>query len=204
MPKRTTTLYNDFLTKVNELNGVRLNFENARAAGSINDIEILQAYAGLFFELFTNFEGKIEELFIGLLKGEVTHPQTAVQRKLKISPSVETENALLGGENYLKWLPLSITIKRAQIFFVNQLPFSLVTGQNIQFLANYQTIRNAIAHKSKSAMAKFNSLIAPLTLLPQERTPAGYLRSIPNPVANQTQLEIISVVLLKVLHILCH
>ena len=203
MPKSSRTLYNSFSNKATELRIVRTNFEAALAANLITQNDILQAYAGLFFDLFTSFEGVIEELFIGLLKGEISHIQPT-QRIIKVSPKAQVENAVYAGKDYLKWLPYDITKDRAGIYFLNSAPFNNITQANINTLKTYQTIRNAIAHKSKSAMAKFNILISGLVLLPQERTPSGYLRSIPNPVANETQLEIISTTLLNIMHTLCH
>jgi hypothetical protein len=204
MPKSSRTLYNGFLTKATSLEVVRTNFESALTAGTITQNDILQAYSGLFFDLFTSFEGAIEELFLGILNGDIRHAQSTVSRLLRISPKSQVENALLRGEDYLKWLPYSITRKRADIYFSGGRPFDNITQVNINILQNYQAIRNAIAHKSKSALNKFNNLIATLVLLPHERTPSGYLRSIPNPAAGQTQLQIISTTLLNILHNLCH
>jgi hypothetical protein len=52
------------------------------------------------------------------------------------------------------------------------------------------TIRNAIAHQSTHAIKQFeNKVTAGLTLLPQERKPAGFLRSLLRVSPRQTRFE---------------
>jgi hypothetical protein len=83
-------------------------------------------------------------------------------------------------------------------------PFTFLTDIQKNRIANYHTIRNAIAHKSKKAMNGFNTLITGLALLPIEKTPQGYLRNIPNPATGKSQLEIISDELQAITFTLCN
>lgn len=204
MPKSSKSLHKDFLNKVRELNVIRNSFENAITLRSINSIDILQAYAGLYFDLFTDFERSIEALFLGLLNGEIKHSQTTVKRNLKISPKLHTENVLFAGKKYIDWLPYDKTLTLAKIYFVNKLPFDQLVKSDTDDLSAFLAIRNAIGHKSKSSITEFNKMIASLTLLPIERTPSGYLRNIPNPSAGQTQFEVIATKLESILKKLCH
>ena len=68
-------------------------------------------------------------------------------------------------------------------------------------LKYYLTIRNAIAHKSRSAREKFQKMLENQPFLPKEKTPTGYLRSKPN--GEQTQYEIATFELRKITDILC-
>lgn len=205
MPKNSRTLYREFLNKTAVLNAMRLNFENAFNAGSINSEDITQAYAGLYLDLFTHFENLIEEIFMGLLVGKVAHNNPAIAvRKLKITPPTEAENVILGGNDYVKWLPFENTINRAEIYFSSN-PFAALSVQPYKNeLTNFIKIRNAIAHKSKSALNKFNLIIANLVLLPVERTPYGYLMYRPAGATGATQFENILNRLTVFAHTMCH
>jgi len=206
MPKSSKTLYREFSKKANEINTVRQSFEKANASKSISDIDIIQAYAGLYFDLFTEFERTIEALFLGLLNNDIKHNNTLVKRKLRISPKSEIENVLIGAkpQQYLDWIPYYRTTDRAAIYFLNKKPFDSLTPADIKNIDTYANIRHAIAHKSKKSLKAFNDIIKSLTLLTHEKTPAGYLRSIPNPAVGQTQFEIISAQLTLIIYTLCH
>lgn len=203
MPKNSITLHNEFKKKINSIKRTRRNFENAQNANIITDEDIIQAYAGLYLELFTEFEGLIEELFLGLITGSVTHKNNDVVRLIKITPSNKAIDILLSGKKYLDWLPYQHTLDRAKIYLTDGKPFSLLTSSNTNKLGNYQKIRHAIAHKSKKASDDFNNIISGLTLRTIERTPKGFLRNVPNPSVNNTQLEIACDDLLLFSHIIC-
>lgn len=207
MPKNSKTLHKEFLKKLKALDDTRIKFEAAFSSSLIHDVDIRQAYAGLYLDLFTEFENLLEELFLGILKGEVKPNNNTVQPKIKIKPITELETVMHGtkAKKYLDWLPYSDnTIPRAKIYFVDGNPFSFLTEIQKNRIANYHTIRNAIAHKSKKAMNEFNTLITGLTLLPIEKTPQGYLRNIPNPATGKTQLEITSDELQAITFTLCN
>ena len=206
MPKHSRTLHNEFSSKVQALDSTRQSFENAFTAHLISDIDIIQGYAGLYLDLFTEFEGLIESLFVGLLSGSVTPNNTSITRKLTIRPVAEIEPVLRGDKRvYMDWLPYpENTIKRANIFFVGGRPFTLLDSNEKNKISTYHKIRNAIAHKSKKASNAFQTIISGLTLLPIESTPQGYLRNIPNPSTGTTQLEIIGNELTSITHKLCN
>jgi hypothetical protein len=205
MPKRSTTLHREFTDKIRVLNGTRASFEDAHSMHSISDTDIVQAYAGLYLDLFTEFEALIESLFIGLLEGSVKHSDTAVLRKIRIKPATEIESVLQGEKRtYLDWLPYpENSISRAKIYFDDGRPFTKLETLEKQKIATYHKIRNAIAHKGKKADGEFRIIIGGLTLSPVEQSPSGYLRNIPNPTSGFTQLEIIANELTAISHKLC-
>ena len=205
MPKHSRTLHNEFSIKVQALDAIRQSFENAFAAHIILDADIIQGYAGLYLDLFTEFEGLIENLFIGILSGAVSPNNTIVRRKITIKPVSKIESVLLGEKRvYMDWLPYDSTIKRANIYFDGGKPFTLLSIREKEKIKDYHKIRNAIAHKSKKTRNDFLKIINGLTLLPIESTPQGYLRNIPNASTGQTQLEIIGNELTIISHKLCN
>jgi hypothetical protein len=207
MPKNSKTLHKEFLKKLKALDDTRMKFETAFSSSIIQDDDIRQAYAGLYLDLFTEFENLIEELFLGILKGNVKPNNVLVRSKIKVRPISELETVMNGtkAKKYLDWLPYSdATLPRAKIYLHDGNPFSFLTEIQKNKIANYHTIRNAIAHKSKKAMNEFNRLIANLTLLEIEKLPQGYLRNIPNPATGKTQLEIVSDELTAITHTLCY
>jgi hypothetical protein len=206
MPKHSRTLHNEFSIKVQALDATRQSFEVAFAAHLISDADIIQGYAGLYLDLFTEFEGLIENLFIGILSGLVIPNNAIIRRKLTIRPASEIESVLLGERRaYLDWLPYAEnTIKRANIYFDGGKPFTLLNDIEKGKIKTYHIIRNAIAHKSKKASNDFQNITNGLTLLPIESAPQGYLRNIPNASTGLTQFEIISNELTAISHKLCN
>lgn len=206
MPKNSKTLHKELLKKLKALDKTRNNCERAFRASILTTNDISQAYAGLYLDLFTEFENLIEKLFIGLLNGEVKANNPDVRKKITIKPTSETEAVLLGEKKtYLEWLPYpSNTIDKAKIYFKDSKPFSLLDEIQKGKISNFNKIRNAIAHKSKKAMKEFRAIISTSTLLPHEQTPQGYLRSIPNSATGKTQLEIISDELEAISFVLCN
>lgn len=205
MPKFSTTLRNEFALRISQINSTRVNFENAFNHRQISDVDIIQGYAGLYLDLFTEFENLIESLFIGILSGSVSSPNNTVIRKVRIKPVTEVEGVIMGEKRtYVDWFPYKEnTIKRAQIYFDQGRPFTNLTNFQKDKLAKFHKIRNAIAHKSKKVDTQFQTIIAGMTLSPVEKTPSGFLRSIPNAATGLTQLQIISDELLAISNNLC-
>lgn len=168
---------------------------------STSDIE--HVYAGLFMELFTDFEALLEELFFGLINGRLFTRAYPVIKKANISPITEVKSIVFGGKAYVNWLPYKEgTLPRAKLFINDGEPFSRLTNPDILKISNYHIVRNAIADKSENSLDKFNSIISTLPLLPSEKTPTGYLRSKPS-VAGQTQFEIAAIELKSLTNTLC-
>jgi hypothetical protein len=206
MSKNSKTLHKEFLNKLKAIDTTRMKFESAFSASIIRSDDISQAYTGLYLDLFTEFENLIERLFLGLLNGDVKPNNSGINKKIFIRPISELESVMLGeNKKYLDWLPYSEnTLLRAKIYFVDGKPFTLVTDLQKGKISDYHKIRNAIAHKSKKAIKEFHALISISTLLPNEKTPQGYLRSKPIRAIGKTQLEIISDELEAISFTLCN
>lgn len=192
MPKLCNRLYQSFSERTTSIESTRSKMEGLLTAGSINLNDIQHLYAGLYMELFTEFESLLEELFFGLYNGTYFSRHYTINRKSRITPVSEIQPIVYSGKAYVNWLPYKEhTLKRAKLYFDLGEPFRQLTNVEIQLISNYHIIRNAIAHKSPNSLDKFNSIIAALPLLPRERTPTGYLRSIPGGTGqNQFQIAV--------------
>jgi len=141
------------------------------------DIELL--YTGLFLEAVTSFESFLEALFVGLLCKSFKHPCRTIRVKVEFRSWVVCHEVLRGRRPYAEWMPYDNTLKRAEAYLAQGLPFTSLPKTSTDKLMKISLIRNAIAHKSRAADEKFEQhVISGATLLPQEKTPAGYLRSI--------------------------
>jgi hypothetical protein len=97
---------------------------------------------------------------------------------------------MLGGKAYADWLPYHHTEKRAHAFFRGGQPFCNLDKAELKSLDRILTIRHAVAHQSRAARRKFETeVIGSIPLLPAERTPAGFLRSVFSVTPPQTQYE---------------
>ena len=203
MPSHTVRLHEKFETRTNSIERTRGKMELLIAHGHIDIQDIEHLYAGLYMELFTEFESLLENLFFGLYTGQFVSPTNTIIRKSKITPYSEIQPVIYGGKSYVNWLPYKEhTLRRAKLFFDAGEPFQQLTNNENNKISDYHIIRNAIAHKSPNSLNQFNQIISALTLLPRERTPTGYLRSMPQG-SGQTQFEIAIVELKLMTQKLC-
>ncbi len=203
MAKLTKRLHQTFVIQINSIEATRDKMELLFARRLLDVPDIEHVYAGLFMELFTDFEALLEALFFGLINGDLYTKFYRINKKVKISPKEQIKNIVFGGKPYVNWLPYKDnTVKRAKLFIDLGEPFSRLTNPEIDKISAYHTIRNAIAHKSENSLESFNNIISSLPLLPSEKTPTGYLRSKPHS-AGQTQFEIAALELKSFTNKLC-
>jgi len=203
MPRKTTTIATSFSKSVSNLETTRVKMEQLLMAAQIQIPDIERVYAGLFLDMFTHFESILETLFLGLLAGDLYSPTQNIVRLATITPRPITRDIVFNWRAYIDWIPYTEkTIPLANNYFQNGLPFTVPSKPQMANLRDYHTIRNALAHKSKSAHDSFQNMIASLPLLPQQKTPAGYLRTTPAGVG-QTQYEIAAIELQSIANALC-
>jgi hypothetical protein len=148
-------------------------------------------YTGLYLEAVTCFEKFIEDLFIGLLCGTYTHSDRSVNPRVVFRSSAVCRAVIHGERSYVDWLPYEkYTLKRAKGYFTGGTPFSGLTKPEKKQIERLYLIRNAIAHKSVQSRNRFEAdVLAGLTLLPREKTPAGFLRNVFATAPLQTRYE---------------
>jgi hypothetical protein len=131
----------------------------------------------------------MEDLFVGLLTRQI-RPGRNVHPRVSFQSHTVAREIMLGGRPYVDWLPYHFTDKRADAFFRGGRPFSNLDKADKKSLERMLTIRHAVAHQSRAARKKFEEeVIATAPLLPGERTPAGFLRSVFRVTPPQTQYE---------------
>ena len=191
MPSATASLATAYVSKVGSLETTRTKVENLLASGDLSVVDVEQVYAGLFLDAFTEFEALLEDLFLGIVSGSHASSVATTKRRVEIVPNVHTREICFEGRTYLDWLPLDkYTKKRAERFLTDGEPFSKLTAPEEKTIERLHLLRNAVAHKSDSAKSKFEASIQALPLLPQEKTPTGFLRSKPNGPAGLNQYQI--------------
>jgi hypothetical protein len=80
------------------------------------------------------------------------------------------------GKNFVDWLPFEKTIHTANLYFRGGRPFSELTSNEILDLKKSHLIRNAIAHKSRFSLEKFEKdVISGTPITSSEKKPANYL-----------------------------
>jgi hypothetical protein len=97
---------------------------------------------------------------------------------------------MLGGRAFVDWLPYNFTDKRAAAFFRGGYPFSNLVKADSKLLDRIILVRNAVAHQSRAARRRFEEeVIGTAPVLPIERTPGGYLRTVFRVAPDQTRYE---------------
>jgi len=141
-------------------------------------VEVL--YAALFLQLAVAYEACIESFVLGLTvrPGGVSSDQTFVSARLKVSSYAHALAIAAGpGRDYADWIAKEQLKKTAALLIRGGRPFSDLLDQEWAAIEKARFIRNAIAHPSKSARAKFEKNVIGATPLPYtERKVPGYLR----------------------------
>lgn len=180
MAKQVTVHFNNLVSHLNTLEKTRKKMELLLTKGIIVRRDIEQVYEGLYMSSITAFENWIENLFVGLLVGRLKHCSSSVVPRVSFKSERVAREVIFSDRNYVDWFPYDkYTIKRANAFFRNGLPFTSLDRIDKGKLEAIFCIRNAIAHKSTHSKKKFeDKVIGSLHVTQQERTPAGYLRGI--------------------------
>ena len=175
MAKGTVTLSDDFKTRLHSLEFTRKKLDTLFSGGLVTRRDIEQVYQGLFLESVAAFESFIEELFLGLLTGQVNPHSSRTILKVEFTSRTIAMPIVFAGKFY-DWLPYKRTTERAEHFFKNGHPFSILDPDDIDKTEKFRFIRNAIAHKSDYAKKLFEEQVVGLTALsPRERKVGGYL-----------------------------
>lgn len=189
MPRPASTLAKELVGHLRRLDSTRKKLEGIFQSGKIKRHDIEQVYVGIYLDAIVSFERFVEALFFGYLTGRLIIP-ASVGRRVAIASDAVARDIVLGGRNYVDWLPFDHTDKRAALYFRNGLPFSGLTNTERATIKNLMVIRNALAHKSSHSLKQFERVVlAGLALTGPEKTPAGYLRSSFRMYPSQTRYE---------------
>jgi hypothetical protein len=168
----------------------------------LSDADGMRIYEGLFVGAVANFEALVEDVFIAYLLDD--GPRRRVRPRAKCRNTTDARSIVLGERDYVRWLPYSFSRKRAVAFLSEGRPFSKLSHQDEEFLGQCLTVRNAIAHRSETAVRKFRALMqGRLGLGPQEATPGSHLRSVFRVGPRQRRLENYLAEMARIARFLC-
>ena len=189
MPKPATTLSDAYAARLRTFERSRRKLERLLTAGQVTRHDVSLFYEGILLRTVTGFEGLMEELFVGLLAGGIA-PGRNVHPRVTFNSHLVAREVMLGGRAFVDWLPYQYTDKRAAAFFRAGFPFTNLEKADVKLLEKIILVRNAVAHQSRAARNKFeDEVIGSTPVLPIERSPAGYLRSIFRVAPAQTHYE---------------
>jgi len=189
MPRPSIAISDDFTARLRRFERSRAKLERLLLRGHVKRHDVSLFYEGIFLRTVTSFESLMEELFVGLLSGGIV-PRHNVRPRVTFRSAAIARDVMLGGKAYVDWLPYRHTENRASAFFRGGQPFSNLDKADVKSLDRMLTIRHAVAHQSRAARRKFeDEVIGSTPLLPVERTPAGFLRSVFSVMPPRTQYE---------------
>lgn len=150
--------------------------ERLYARRSLTRMDLERAYTGGFLSFVGAYEKAWEDRFVGLLMGRLTVSPPA-RKLVDIHSEVVARSVLLGNRDYLDWLPIDRTVRRAEIYFSSGHPFSLISEADRGLIRRHVYVRHALARDSRYSTRQFQrKVIGQRVLPPHERRPAGYLR----------------------------
>lgn len=137
-----------------------------------------QIFAGAYVSYVAFFEQQLEELFVGLVTGALTHPNAGVRPVVTIPNRSAAKSVIMAGRSYVDWLPYEQhTKRRAPAFLVAGAPFLGLGKAERDSLNKASILRNALAHQSDHSQRQFAAEFTQgRTLRTTELKPAGYLR----------------------------
>ena len=203
MSNSSYTLANSLEKRFLSLNLTRMRIDNLVQAGRISRRDAELMYEGLYLNAHSAFESFLEDLFIGLLilQGGVESSRSDIIPRIEIHSHKVAREVVLGPRSrFVNWFPYQNTIDLAEIYFRGGRPFSQLKESQKQTLSNCHAIRNAISHRSRYSIKRFEEVI--LTQSPPlptyERSPAGYLRGLFRRSPSQTRYENVVIQLLLI------
>ena len=189
MARPASALSDAYAARLRTFDRARRKLERLYTEGRVTRHDVSMFYEGIFLRTVTSFEGLIEDLFVGLLAGGIT-PGRNVHPRVTFQSHAVARDVMLGGRAYVDWLPYNFTHTRAEAFFRGGFPFCNLDKPDKKLLERIVLVRNAVAHQSRSARGKFEEeVIGTAPVLPIERTPAGFLRTVFRTAPDQTRYE---------------
>lgn len=162
-------------------NRALLAVTSAELRGVIRERDAIDhLYESTFLATVTRFESYLEELFYEVATGRSQIFRSGPSGALSATSSREDIEAMLtrGAERaYVQWLPIQSTEARALAVLRDGRPFSRLDRRTTErsLMKEVSIVRNAIAHRSGDAQARFEKL-CPGALATERRTPAGFLQ----------------------------
>lgn len=155
----------------------------------ITDAELV--YSSSFLSICCQWEGLLEEVLLEVVCG-VPSSRARLRRLASFRSKAQFRRALLHpNKDYVGLESLSKAVGLAKLYVPNGEPFASVSESNQTYLGHSVLIRNAIAHQSDHAMAKFRSKVPGVGSLPTpKRSPSAFLRHEFRQNPSQTRIDL--------------
>lgn len=129
----------------------------------------------LFLRLVTNAESVTDNLFWSLMIGDVELGSNFKVRQ--VASDIETAKLLYNSGEYMSWLPIKEVPDRTNRFFIGSNPFSRCDPAWRDALSQVHKVRNFIAHRSESSIAKLEFIQEAFRPVNESDTVARFLLS---------------------------
>jgi hypothetical protein len=160
----------------------------ARGSLLVSDCELV--YESTYLAGIGLLEATLAELFTEFIwTGRGTRPGSFALMRPRTRDNLQ--KIVRRDRPYVAYLPYKDCLDMAKLFLNDGKPFSLVTDAEKKILADAILVRNAIAHKSSFALAKFRSQVPGVDSLPRNRRlPGAYLRRTYRAYPNETWYDL--------------
>lgn len=177
MARESSSISEEVASRARGLDRYLMKMEKLRIEGALSELDVERAYTGAYLEFHAYFERAIERLFVGLLDGRLKPARSSIKARIGVSSATVATDVVNGDRTFVDWLPFDRTSRRARAFFQGGRPFIGLDKQERRDLAEFTTIRNALAHQSRASLRRFSSdLIQGRALPPAQLRPGGFLR----------------------------
>lgn len=129
-----------------------------------------------FVRIYTAWEYFLEKCFLAYMMGEETTSGFCPVRYVLPVDEEHAKQLALGGRDYVQWTDPSTVRAKAKLCFKDGEPFDDILSSATKALQDINTVRNAIVHRSLTALEKFMHLVREeLTSVPSDISPGKYL-----------------------------
>ena len=147
-------------------------------------------YESVFLNAIARFEALLNELMQEFVCGAQSS-RTGCYALIKPRSRSVFRVVLTGGRAYVDLMPFNDCVEIAKRFLNEGKPFSEIEESDRNILAQAALVRNAIAHRSESALMRFRTRVNGVDLLPSNRQfPGAYLRRVYRAHPTQTWNEL--------------
>jgi hypothetical protein len=156
--------------------GARIDALLSSGRIAVSECDLL--YESVLLNAVARFEGLLNQLLEEFVCGAASR-STGHFRLLAPRSRDNFRRVLTAGKPYVDLMPIGRCVDVASRYLNDGKPFSEISSADKNILDNIVLIRNAIAHRSDSAIKKFRTSVSGVTSLPSARRfPGPYLRHV--------------------------
>lgn len=167
-----------YQSRLRRLAGATDRVDAALVTNSVSRTDIDLLYESTFLAAVAEFEATLEEMLVEAVCGPRPR-QSGRYALLKPKSRLAFRTIMLHNRAFNEMLPYARTLDLAALYLNERGPFAALSPTDRQTIHESVLIRNAIAHRSGSALQKFRRDVPWVGRLPANRQrPGPYLRQI--------------------------